>query len=99
MRHLIPVFLLAGCAAYDRPALSTFEPLTETTFRYQAKTDSLVYREESPTAETERMRWLETYLTDNKFCPQGYEITSRKPVVTQDTLARTYTIYYAGRCK
>jgi hypothetical protein len=100
MRHLIiAAALLTGCATMDRPVMSHFEPLAGDTFRYVAKTDRLAYREDSADAEAERMRWLQTYLNDNKLCPSGYEITSRKPVVTADTFARAHTIFYAGRCK
>lgn len=83
----------------DRPAMSHFEPMAQDTFRFVAKTDAIAYREDSPDAEAERMRWLQTYLTDNKLCPAGYSITDRKPVVTTDTFARTHTIFYSGRCK
>jgi hypothetical protein len=93
------VLILGGCATMDRPAMSSFEPLAGDKFRYVAKTDSMVYREDSPEAEAERMRWLQTYLTDNKLCPAGYAISDRKPVLTSDVIGRTYTIFYTGRCK
>lgn len=91
--------LLTGCATVDRPQMSRFEPLTDTTFRFSARTDLLIYREDAPEAEAERMRWLQTYLADNKLCTAGYAIDSRRAVVIGDTLGKLYEIIYFGRCK
>ena len=90
---------LAACASVDRPAMTEFEPLGESEFRYEATAD-VVYPAESATAEAERMSWLETYLADNSLCPSGYEITERKPVLVQQAaLGDVHRIYYTGTCR
>lgn len=90
---------LSACAAVDRPAMTEFEPLENGRFRYEAATDA-VYPADSPTAEAERMRWLEQYLADNAVCQDGYEITERKLVLVREALlGDVHRIYYSGTCK
>jgi hypothetical protein len=68
-------------------------------FRYSARTGSLARTESSKEAEAERIAWLEQYLAENKYCPSGYIITERKPVVIGDLMGPLYRIYYTGLCK
>ena len=91
-----------GCAAIDRPAMTTFEPFHNPTpggFKYRARADAL-HREDSSSAEAERMRWVEMYLEDNKHCPRGYEISERKTSVIQTGMfGAVLDIFYSGRCR
>lgn len=89
---------LAACASQDRAALTEFEPLEAGAFRYEA-TSGPAYPLDSPTAEAERIRWLERYLADNALCPDGYQITERKVVLTDQVLfGDIHRIYYSGAC-
>lgn len=90
--------LLAGCASYDRHAMTSFEPSGDS-FRFEANADPVIYPLDSAAAEQDRMVWLETYLSQNNMCPDGYTITERKPVITGEPLTGTdYRIFYQGHC-
>lgn len=92
------LLVFTACAAVDRPTMSEFEPMGDSSFRFQAKADA-IYPEASPAAESERMRWLQTYLDNNGLCRSGYELTDRKVVlVSEALLGDLKTIYYQGRC-
>jgi hypothetical protein len=98
---LLALLALGGCMdAVNRPTMSEFEPLGGDRFRYEATTAALTDPENDPDAEATRMRWLQTYLSDNGMCPDGYLIDERKPVVRSQTLGLvSHRIYYRGRCK
>ena len=93
---------LAGCATIDRPAMTKFEPTGTAdgarTFKYTARAD-VIYRHDDPNAEAERMRWLDLYMAENRFCPMGYSIISRDAIAIDVGLATVHDIYYHGRCK
>jgi hypothetical protein len=89
---------LAGCV--DRTSVSKFEPLASDEFRFEAAANSVLWPVDGPKAEAARMEWLETYLSNNHLCPNGYTITERKPVLVDSRpLGDAHTIYYRGRCK
>lgn len=95
---------ISGCITYQtRPTMTTFEPYTDSAgakmFKYEAKTNSLSYPEHTKEGEALRMEWLEEYLKDNKYCPDGYKILERKPVVRGGSLyGPLHIIYYTGVC-
>lgn len=94
---------LAACSTIDRVEMSRFEPdgVREGTraFRFYARADSLVYRNDSPDGEAERMRWLERYVRENAFCKGEYIIESRDVVAINTGLATAHDLFYKGRCK
>lgn len=90
---------LAACAGVERANLTEFEPLGDGHFRYEAAADSISYPPESQAAEAKRMEWLEGYLADNSYCPDGYLISSREVVLKHEALIGTgYQIFYRGEC-
>ncbi len=96
---LVPIALtVAGCTSANQHYLTEFEPLSDSEFRYEAKADNIVRPVDDPSAEAQRMEWLNRYLASSQLCPNGYTITSRKVVQTQDLMADTFTIYYRGGC-
>jgi len=93
------ILLLGGCETLDRQELTTFEPLKNNRFRYEAKAGP-VYRPDTAAGERTRISWLQQYLTDNKLCPNGFTIEQRKVVlVRRAALADLYNIIYYGKCK
>jgi hypothetical protein len=100
---VIAALLLTGCAAIDRPELSRFEPdgtqEGQRAFRFYARADSLIYRVDTPEGEAARMRWLDSYIDENKFCARGYQIDSREIVTISTGLANVHDLFYKGRCK
>ena len=99
---LLPV-ALSACATVDRPQLSRFEPLgTEAgvkTFKFTARADPWIYPVDTPAGEAARMRWLESYATENTFCARGYEVTSRDVVAIEVGMGKVHDVFYRGRCK
>ncbi len=94
----IAASVLSGCSAYDRAALTTFEPIGSDHFRFKAFADN-IYPLDSPGGEQERIGWLQEYLTDNKFCLSGYVIDERKVVVkVKGALGTVYDLFYSGHC-
>lgn len=72
--------------------------MTDGTFRYQAAADAF-YPSDSATAEADRIAWLEGYLHDSAFCPDGYAITERNVVKISDGLfGAMEQVNYEGRC-
>lgn len=99
-RITLTAALLTSCATIDRPHLSSFEPIGASEFRFKARADAMVYREDTTDGEEERMRWLQQYLTDNGICPTGYDIVSRRVVIVAERLmGRINDIFYTGRCR
>jgi len=99
MRMLVLLLAVAGCAAIDRPEMSSFEPFADGRFVFRARADSLAYRLDSPDGEAERMRWLSAYLGENSLCAAGFSIEERKVVAISTGLATVHDLYYRGRCK
>lgn len=91
------VGLLGGCEALSKPESTRFDQ-TRGGFEFRAIADA-AYPEASPGGEAWRMAWLEQRLKDTATCPNGYEITSREPVLlSAGTLGGIYDVYYEGRC-
>jgi hypothetical protein len=91
---------LAACSTQERIDTTAFEPQADAnTFRYRAYADASV-RLDVPWAEEYRMDMLKEWLELNHKCPDGFTITSRKPVKKSEGIfADIYDIYYEGRCK
>lgn len=80
--------LLSGCVFEER-SRGDFErhnlSLLEVSRRdnsvlvFEAKAGA-AYPENSATAEAKRMSWLQSWLDRQGFCPDGYEITSRRKI-------------------
>jgi hypothetical protein len=67
-------------------------------FEFRAIADA-AYPEASANGEAWRMKWLKQRLTETGTCPNGYAITSRKPVLfSTGSLGSIYDVYYEGRC-
>ena len=90
---LMGIIALAGCAHQDKPAASSFTPVSGG-FVYQAYGDA-AYPEQSKVAEASRMKALQGYLDQNHMCPHGYKMTSRTPVQKNSNLVQ---ITYEGVC-
>jgi hypothetical protein len=86
------VSILAACSTEDRLRATEFEPYADGTFRYKAD----IY---GPYDDTDRVKWLETALRENRYCLNGYQITDKKEVVRAKTIlgdAKTQIFY--GKC-
>lgn len=98
---MLAIASLAGCAGlseYDRMAITSLErnpsDSTGQTYIYRARTGSN-YPPNDPEAEATRVRWLQTWLTTNKACPDGYEVKSRDAIsmgAHPDAMRLTYMI-------
>lgn len=91
---------VSACSAktLDRPIMSRFEP-TDDGFSYVSSANA-TYPENDAAAEQTRMDWLQEYLSLNAVCPNGYDITARKPVLIKKALlGDVYSIHYTGRCR
>lgn len=89
------VALVAGCASGDRTLLSAMKP-SDDGFTYRAKF-TMIYTLEG--GEDVRRQWLAEHLRLNGTCPNGYEITDRQVVVTdEDAFSKVGFVDYTGRC-
>nr|WP_315242021.1 hypothetical protein [uncultured Albidiferax sp.] len=91
--------LLPGCAAVDRTALTSLEPLhsdeTAKYFKFKAVADVGAYKLDSPDAEKIRMEWLEKWLQDNGMAGRKYEVVSRTPVIKEKwPWGNLYDVFY-----
>lgn len=89
---------VAGCASIDRIMVSKFEPVrTEANaqfFKFTAIADAM-YPLKSEEAERMRINWLETWLRDNGYSSNKYEIISRIPILrNKGLLGDIYDIFY-----
>lgn len=77
-------FVLVGCAASERGQtcfMSVYEDSSYVYCRYEAFANA-EYPEQSHAAETERIRWLESWLRENGLGGKSYDIASRNVVRT-----------------
>jgi hypothetical protein len=89
--------LLAGCAS--KADVSHFEPLPNGEFQFEAKADSNFNPPQDGKGEWTRMQWFEEYLSENRLCPNGYEIAERNTtLVRESVLGNEYLIRYKGHC-
>jgi|GEM_PF-2646622 len=92
--------LCASCGAVeivDRNT-TTFEPLPNGSFRYEAFANSS-YPHDDLAAEKTRVKWLEQFLNDNDYCPDGYRINERKAVLKmKGSVGDIYDLFYYGSC-
>lgn len=54
---------------------------------------------DDPSAEEQRMAWLDSWLEVRKLCPDGYEILDRRPFDTLDYNPAHHDLRYELRCK
>ena len=94
------VLSLCGCVIdADRTVITDFKPIDDSTFEYRASANPIQLPIDSEAAEAVRRRWLERYLTDNGFCPKGYEITQRRIVfISQVLVGPVFDIFYNVSC-
>ena len=98
------VLVLVGACSMnedlERLSQTEFKPIGNSAFEYKALASPVLRPEDSSGAEFERIVWLESYLSDNGFCPDGYEITERRAILlVTGLLGSSYDIFYSGRCK
>jgi len=92
------LLLIGSCSYLHKPESTHFEAV-ENGFAFRAIADA-AYPEASANGEAWRLRWLEQRLRASGTCPNGYTITSRKPVrLSTGSLGSIYDVYYEGRCK
>jgi hypothetical protein len=97
----LAISMLSGCIEMPylrRRNTTAFEPFpAQRMFRY------VVSRARDPddeAAERERVEWLEQYLRDNKFCPNGYDFSERNVVIRDRTVDNDgFALYYYGKCR
>lgn len=94
---LIASALIVSACAGDYAHLTDFTPRDDG-FAYRAKF-TLFQPEADPEAEKVRLGWLADHLRRNNTCGGGYEVTSRKVVVTgEDFAGQVGYIDYRGVC-
>lgn len=95
------VIAISGCSSMNKRIESRFEPYKSANGQQEFKFFAHSNRfspEYDKDSENERMEWLQTWLTDNKMCPNGYVITQRT-VVDVGLGDAVKDIYYYGKCK
>ncbi len=92
------VLALMGCTAHTPGYDTTFRPLDDGTFQYEAL-GGRFYPPESAAAEANRLSRLKLYLTDNDLCPGGYEVFGRKVIREAPGHSSLSRIFYRVRCK
>jgi len=91
-------FPIGACEYLHKPESTQFDAVRGG-FEFRAIADA-AYPEASANGEAWRIRWLEQRLAETGTCPDGYTITSRKPVpLSTGSLGSIYDVYYEGRCK
>lgn len=93
--------MMAGCASFDRVAVTKFEPTRTDAnaqfFKFTAFADA-AYPLTSEEAERTRIDWLETWLRDNNYDAKRYEVISRVPVLRKKgVFGDIYDIFYEIR--
>jgi len=83
---MFALILITGCAQmhdsvdYRRHTMSRIsEPLTGGDFFWFDVKITPELPLENPAAEQQRQIWLQTWLVQRGMCPDGYEITERRP--------------------
>jgi hypothetical protein len=61
-------------------------------------TFSAQFPDDDPAAEQLRMEWLEGWLAQRKFCPQGYEIVTRREFGDLEYNPARHDIRYEFKC-
>ncbi len=96
------ITLTGGCAANSpapAPGVTELRPLGSGAYRYESLADAS-FPEGDAEAEATRLRWLERRLADQGTCPEGYDVTERRPVVVrQAVLGPVHRIEYTVVCR
>ena len=92
--------MVAGCESSIRQNATDFTPQADGRFLFTSVAGGAEFPLDDPDAEARRMRWLDQYIVDNRFCPSGeYEVVSRTPIFEQSGLFEDmYRIHYEGQC-
>jgi hypothetical protein len=101
------LILLAACALeeksradFDRHQMSLLEVSRQddSILIFEAQTSG-AFPEGSAEAEATRMEWLQGWLDRQGYCPDGYEILSRRKLGPGDINFHDMDLRYALRCK
>ena len=92
------IAVFSGCASLDRMPATKFEPLRSDAgaqyFKFTTIADAS-YPLGSENAEQTRIEWLKTWLSDNNYGSNKFEIISRTPMLRSKGLfGDIYDIFY-----
>ncbi len=89
--------LCNGCASYF--SATTLDPTGPGTYRFTAPATSYEWPLDDPHWEAERVAALDRRMRMNGFCPAGYRVADRTPVLTtRAPLGDVYTVIYSVAC-
>jgi hypothetical protein len=98
--------LLSGCA-FEEKSRADFERHQSSILRTSYQDSAMLvfearagaaYPEDSETAETLRMSWLQDWLDRQGLCPDGYEIVTREPISAGQPNFHDMDLRYLLRC-
>lgn len=78
---LLGVALLSttsGCAGINASELADFRPLPPDSFEMQTTTTLFYHPGIYTWGESQRLRWIQSYVRLNGLCPSGYQLSSRR---------------------
>lgn len=100
------VAVLAGCAM-EQQSRADFERHNQSILRdsyaepgmlvFEAKAGA-AFPADSQSAEATRIQWLESWLTQRKLCPTGYEVLSREAIGAGEPNFHDMDLRYRLRC-
>jgi len=103
---LVLASVMAGCALEEQ-SRADFERHNQSILRdsyaepgmlvFEAKAGA-AFPADSQSAEAMRMQWLESWLTQRKLCPAGYEVLSREPIGAGQPNFHDMDLRYRLRC-
>jgi hypothetical protein len=94
---VVAVAALAGCYPYRWS--TSLEPTGPGTFRFHAGASTIDHPADDPAAEAERLAILKDTMAQNGFCPRGYQVTGRQPVLAgKGLIADAWSVTYFITC-
>jgi hypothetical protein len=97
--------ILSGCASinnspdFERHRYSQIvEPYDRDDVLYFDATFSPDFPDDDAVAEQKRMKWLEDWLAQRKFCGNGYEIVARRRIDTLEYNPANHDVRYEFKC-
>lgn len=105
MRTFFLIFALfaaitTGCSGIHKSKMTGFEPYAENgqrMFRFKSEKNESVYPNDED-GESVRIDWINQYVRENNYCPNGYSIVSRQFVKGGDVYGLRESYYYVGKC-